>query len=150
MAMAERQLKNWSAVDPLAKEIALLTNRMVVQRAEYLKSELLVKAGSLELERVQPNADASVRRRDTFRLVHQSCAIASPALVLGRHQQFNIQPIVGAVAPKAADMISLIVGQEDRDRTALNVARTGGVICPQGRRNCFAMAGGRIFNGCDV
>lgn len=45
----------------LAKKKTTLSNRMIFNLSEYLKSQLLVKTAGLKLERIEPNPNAIVR-----------------------------------------------------------------------------------------
>ncbi len=75
-----------------------MSTGVVVNLAESLIAELFVKGKRLKRERVEPDSRAAALPRDVFSLVHQVCAQALAAELVGNDQVVNEEPIIGAAA----------------------------------------------------
>jgi hypothetical protein len=73
---------------PLSQEMPLVVRR-IVEPSELLVAELLVEAGRLKAERVDPGGVTAAVARLGFRPGHQLAADTAPAQILGNPEVSN-------------------------------------------------------------
>src|SRR5687767_12806686 len=79
---------------------------MVIERAEDLKTQLLVERARLEAEGVEPDADEALLPAEGLDRMHQAGAVTLAAQGRRHIKQLDENPVEGAVPDGAADRLA--------------------------------------------
>ena len=99
-----------------------LVVRRIVEPSELLIAELLVEAGRLKAERVDPGGMTAAIARAGFRSSHQLASDAAPAQTLGDPQIFYEQPSAISLAGETGNDLS-VVSDKNGDRSPRRMLR---------------------------
>jgi len=101
--------------------MALMVRR-AVEPSELLVAELLVEAGRLKAERVEPSGMTAAVARSCLRLSHQLAADTATAQTLGDPEVSNEEPSAISLAGETRNDLSL-VPDEDTERDPSRMVR---------------------------
>src|SRR5690348_2686475 len=124
-----------SLAEALLQEVAAMTGRIPLQRAEHGVAELLVEVARLEAEGVEPDIAAAARHGLGLGAAQKIAAEPGTAQRLGQPQQIDEQPLPAGPTPQSAQQLAIRVLDQHGEETVSTRTGLALVIGPDAGEN---------------